>query len=122
MCSSDLSLKAKVLSIAVLPVLLFALAISLTTVLMLQQQAKKEVEDTRQRLLGEVRLTLQSYLEVALTAIKPLYDVAAAGDRTARAEAIKLLSSITYGRDGYFFGFDSETIRLFKGKSPDGVG
>ncbi len=117
-----LSLKAKVLSIAVLPVLLFALAISLTTVLMLQQQAKKEVEDTRQRLLGEVRLTLQSYLEVALTAIKPLYDVAAAGDRTARAEAIKLLSSITYGRDGYFFGFDSETIRLFKGKSPDGVG
>ncbi|MEE3509583.1 methyl-accepting chemotaxis protein [Pseudomonas sp. 10C3] len=117
-----LSLKAKVLSIAALPVLLFALAISLTTVLMLQQQAKKEVEDTRQRLLGEVRLTLQSYLEVALTAIKPLYDVAAAGDRTARAEAIKLLSSITYGRDGYFFGFDSETIRLFKGKSPDGVG
>nr|WP_248805455.1 methyl-accepting chemotaxis protein [Pseudomonas sp. MWU13-2100] len=117
-----LSLKAKVLSIAVLPVLLFALVISLTTVLMLQQQAKKELEETRQRLLGEARLTLKNYVEVALTTIKPLYDAASSGDQAARAEVIKLLSSITYGKDGYFFGFDSETIRLFKGSSPDGVG
>nr|WP_191486818.1 methyl-accepting chemotaxis protein [Pseudomonas sp. FEN] len=117
-----LSLKAKVLSIAVLPVLLFALVISLTTVLMLQQQAKKELEETRQRLLGEARLTLKNYVEVALTTIKPLYDAASPGDQAARAEVIKLLSSITYGKDGYFFGFDSETIRLFKGSSPDGVG
>ncbi|MGA8138172.1 MAG: methyl-accepting chemotaxis protein [Pseudomonas gingeri] len=117
-----LSLKAKVLSIAVLPVLLFALVISLTTVLMLQQQAKKELEETRQRLLGEARLTLKNYLDVALTTIKPLYDAATSGDLAARAEVIKLLSSITYGKDGYFFGFDSEAIRLFKGSSPDGVG
>lgn len=117
-----LSLKAKVLSLAVLPVLLFALVISLSTVFMLRQQAQKEVEETRSRLLGEAKTTLQSYVEVALNTIKPLYDAAAPGDQAARAEVAKLLSNITYGKDGYFFGYDSETVRLFKGNSPDGVG
>ncbi|SDA34502.1 methyl-accepting chemotaxis sensory transducer with Cache sensor [Pseudomonas sp. NFPP10] len=117
-----LSLKAKVLSLAVLPVLLFALVISLSTVLMLRQQAQKEVEETRNRLLTEAKATLQSYVEVALTTVKPLYDEAAQGDQAARAEVVKLLSNISYGKDGYFFGYDSETVRLFKGNSPDGVG
>jgi methyl-accepting chemotaxis protein len=117
-----MSLKAKVLSLAVLPVLLFALVISLTTLFILQEQARKEVEETRQRLLGDAKATLQSYVAVAMTTIKPLYDAAAPGDDAARAQVIKLLSSITYGKDGYFFGYDSNTVRLFKANSPEGVG
>ncbi|MBV4459262.1 cache domain-containing protein [Pseudomonas sp. COR58] len=117
-----LSLKAKVLSLAVLPVLLFALVISLTVLFILQEQAHKEVEQTRERLLGDAKATLQSYVAVAMTTIKPLYDAAAPGDTAARAQAIKLLSSIKYGKDGYFFGYDSETVRLFKANDPDGVG
>ncbi|PQP02655.1 chemotaxis protein [Pseudomonas frederiksbergensis] len=117
-----MSLKAKVLSLAVLPVLLFALVISLTTLFILQEQARKEVEETRQRLLSDAKATLQSYVAVAMTTIKPLYDAAAPGDDAARAQVIKLLSSITYGKDGYFFGYDSNTVRLFKANSPEGVG
>ncbi|MBT9265272.1 cache domain-containing protein [Pseudomonas sp. MG-9] len=117
-----LSLKAKVLSLAVLPVLLFALVISLTTLFILQQQAHTEVEQTRERLLVDAKATLQSYVAVAMTAIKPLYDAAAPGDNEARAQAIKLLSGIRYGKDGYFFGYDSETVRLFKANDPEGVG
>jgi methyl-accepting chemotaxis protein len=60
-----LSLKAKVLSLAVVPVLLFAVVISLTTVWILQGQARNEVEETRQRLLNDAKATLQSYVEVA---------------------------------------------------------
>ena len=117
-----MSLKAKVLSLAVLPVLLFALVISLTTLFILQEQARKEVEETRERLLSDAKATLQSYVAVAMTTIKPLYDAAAQGDDAARAQAIKLLSSISYGKEGYFFGYDSNTVRLFKANSPDGVG
>lgn len=117
-----LSLKAKVLSLSVLPVLLFALVISLTTAFILQEQAHKEVEETRQRLMSDAKATLQSYVAVAMTAIKPLYDAAAPGDEGARAQVVKLLSSISYGKDGYFFGYDSNTVRLFKANSPEGVG
>lgn len=117
-----MSLKAKVLSLAILPVLLFALVISLTTLFILQEQAHKEVEETRQRLLSDAKATLQSYVAVAMTTIKPLYDAAVPGDDAARAQVIKLLSSITYGKEGYFFGYDSNTVRLFKANSPEGVG
>ena len=117
-----MSLKAKVLSLAVLPVLLFALVISLTTLFILQGQARNEVEQTRERLLSDAKATLQSYVAVAMTTIKPLYDAAAPGDDTARAQAIKLLSNIAYGKEGYFFGYDSNTVRLFKANSPEGVG
>ena len=117
-----MNLKAKVLSLAVLPVLLFALIISLTTLFILQGQARQEVEVTRERLLSDAKSTLQSYVAVAMTTIKPLYDAAAQGDDAARAQAIKLLSNITYGKDGYFFGYDSNTVRLFKAKDPEGVG
>ncbi|MCU1751648.1 methyl-accepting chemotaxis protein [Pseudomonas sp. 6D_7.1_Bac1] len=117
-----LSLKAKVLSLSVLPVLLFALVISLTTAFILQEQARKEVEETRQRLMNDAKATLQSYVAVAMTTIKPLYDAAAPGDEAARAQVVKLLSSISYGKDGYFFGYDSNTVRLFKANSPEGVG
>ena len=117
-----LSLKVKVLSLAIVPVLLFALVISLTTVWILQGQARNEVDETRQHLLDAAKATLQSYVEVAMTTIKPLYDAAAPGDTAVRAEVVKLLSNTSYGKDGYFFGYDSETIRLFKGNSPDGVG
>ncbi|MDH0749218.1 methyl-accepting chemotaxis protein [Pseudomonas sp. GD03842] len=117
-----LNLKAKVLSLAVLPVLLFALIISVSTVVMLRQQADREVDETRQHLLAEARSTLQSYVAVAMGTIKPLYDASAPGDLQARAQVIKMLSQVKYAKDGYFFGYDSQAVRLFKGDSPDGIG
>jgi signal transduction histidine kinase len=29
---------------------------------------------------------------------------------------------INYGKEGYFFGYDSNIVRLFKANDPDGVG
>jgi methyl-accepting chemotaxis protein len=117
-----LNLKARVLSLAVLPVLLFALIVSVSTVVMLRDQAKREVEETRQHLLAEAKATLQSYVAVAMGTIKPLYDASAPGDMQARAQVIKMLSQVQYAKDGYFFGYDSQAVRLFKGSSPDGIG
>ncbi|MDY7559585.1 methyl-accepting chemotaxis protein [Pseudomonas sp. 10B1] len=117
-----LNLKTKVLSLAVLPVLIFALVISVTTVIMLQDQAKREVDDTRERLLNDAKANLQNFVAVALGAVKPLYDASAQGDKVARAQVVKMLSAISYGKDGYFFGYDSEAVRLFKGSSSDDIG
>ncbi len=117
-----LSLKAKVLSLAIVPVLMFGLVISATTVFMLHQQADREVSDTRERLLSEAKTTLQNYVAIAMTAIKPLYEASAPGDETAKATAIKLLSAVSYGKDGYLFGYDSQVIRIFRSTNPDGLG
>lgn len=117
-----LSLKGKVLSVAVVPVVLFALIISLCTLWILRQQAAQEVQETRERYLTDARASLQNYVAVALGTVKPIYDAADANDTLARAQVVKMLSTVTYGKDGYFFGYDSKAVRLFKGSSSEGVG
>ena len=54
--------------------------------------------------------------------MKGLYDGAAQGDMASRGQAIAILSKIKYGADGYFFGHDSNVVRLFRGDSPVDVG
>ncbi|MBD8496388.1 cache domain-containing protein [Pseudomonas syringae] len=117
-----LNLKAKVLLLAVVPVLLFALIISAATVYILQQQAELEVSDTRERLLEEAKTNLKDHVSIAISAIKPMYDAAAPGDETAKASAIKLFSAVSYGKDGYLFGYNSDVIRIFRSNSTDGLG
>ncbi|MDB6048118.1 MAG: chemotaxis protein [Pseudomonas sp.] len=117
-----LNLKAKVLSLAVLPVLIFALVISATTVIMLQDQAQKEVDEIRLRLMSDAKENLKNSVAVALGAITPMYNASAPGDMAARAQVVKMLSAISYGKEGYFFGYDSEAVRLFKSNSPDDIG
>ncbi|NWB93890.1 cache domain-containing protein [Pseudomonas agarici] len=117
-----LNLKTKMLFLAVLPVLTFAVVISIATVFMLQSQEQQEVQETRERLLADAKITLQNYVAVAMGMIKPIYEASAPGDMSTRAQVIKMLSAITYDKESYFFGYDSEAVRLFKGSSPQDIG
>ncbi|HHK4688656.1 TPA: cache domain-containing protein, partial [Pseudomonas aeruginosa] len=117
-----LTLKSKVLLLAMVPVLLFALVLSGGAVLILKKQADAEVKDTRERLLGDRRAELEHYVQIAMGSIQAEYDRSANGDLNARAEAIARLSKIKYGKDGYIFGYNSQVVRLFRGDSPVDVG
>ena len=117
-----LTLKAKVILLALVPVILFALVLSGTAARVLQNLAADEVAETRERLLQDKRSELEHYIQIALGSVKGLYDGAAQGDMASREQAIGILSKIKYGADGYFFGHDSNVVRLFRGDSPVDVG
>ncbi|TRO41232.1 methyl-accepting chemotaxis protein [Pseudomonas sp. ALS1131] len=117
-----LTLKAKVILLALVPVILFALVLSGTAARVLQSLAADEVAETRERLLQEKRSELEHYIQIALGSVKGVYDGAAQGDMASREQAIAILSKIKYGADGYFFGHDSNVVRLFRGDSPVDVG
>jgi methyl-accepting chemotaxis protein len=117
-----LTLKTKVILLALVPVILFALVLSGTAARVLQSLAADEVAETRERLLQEKRSELEHYMQIALGSVKGLYDGAAQGDMASREQAIAILSKIKYGADGYFFGHDSNVVRLFRGDSPVDVG
>ncbi|EJM84537.1 MULTISPECIES: methyl-accepting chemotaxis protein [unclassified Pseudomonas] len=117
-----MSFKTKILLLTLLPVMLFALVSGLSTRGTLQSQAEQEVAQTRERLLEESRTRLKDYASIARTSIAGLYDRAAAGDPSSRALAISRLSKMKYGDDGYFIGYDSQVVRLFRGDSSEGVG
>ncbi|PZP21857.1 methyl-accepting chemotaxis protein [Pseudomonas kuykendallii] len=117
-----LLLKTKVLILALLPVILLAIVLSLATAKILLSFADDEVNSMRERLMEESRGELQHYMQIALGSVQSLYDASAAGDMEARAQGIAILSKIKYGKDSYFFGYDSDMVRLFRGDSPVDVG
>jgi methyl-accepting chemotaxis protein len=117
-----MSFKTKILLLTLLPVLLFALVLGLSARSTLQAQAEQEVAQTRERLLEESRTRLKDYASIAQTSITELYERAAAGDLSGRALAISRLSNVKYGDDGYFIGYDSQVVRLFRGDSSEGIG
>jgi len=117
-----LTLKSKVVLLALIPVVLFALVLSGAAARVLQNLAAQEVEETRARLLQESRNELQHYVQIALGSVQALYDAAEQGDMASREQAIAILSKIKFGKDGYFFGHDSNVVRLFRGDSPVDVG
>ncbi|MCQ4327181.1 chemotaxis protein [Stutzerimonas stutzeri] len=117
-----ISLKKKVILLALMPVLLLALVLCGGTAKILSDRAEQEIATAREHLLEQSRKELQHYVDLALSAIDDLYQRSAEGDLAARAEAIERLSRIRFGSDGYFYGHDSEIVRLFRGSNPDGVG
>ncbi|MDG9923111.1 MULTISPECIES: methyl-accepting chemotaxis protein [unclassified Pseudomonas] len=117
-----LTLKTKVLLLALVPVILFALVLSGAAAKILTDLAEHEVAQTRERLVEESRQELKHYMQIALGSVQSLYDGATQGDMASREQAIAILSKIKYGKDGYFFGHDSSVVRLFRGDSPVDVG
>ncbi|PTU73735.1 methyl-accepting chemotaxis protein [Pseudomonas mangrovi] len=117
-----LTLKTKVMLLALVPVILFALVISGTAAKVLESLAAEEVAETRERLIAEKRSELQNYMQIATGAVNHLYQNASPGDMASRDEAIAILSKIKFGQDGYFFGHDSNVVRLFRSDSSVDVG
>ena len=110
------------LLLTLLPVLVFAVLLGVATSVTLMVRAEQDVAETRERLLAESRERLADYASIARTAVADLYEQAAPGDLSGRARAIARLSAMKYGDDGYFIGYDSQVVRLFRGDSGEGVG
>jgi methyl-accepting chemotaxis protein len=117
-----LTVKSKLLCLAIIPALLFALILSGVAAWVLQRSADQEMKETREKLVERNRDVLKNYVDVALTTIKPLHDASAPGDMAARDRALALLKPMKYGEDGYFFGYDTKGVRVFRGDSAAGVG
>jgi methyl-accepting chemotaxis protein len=117
-----ITLKTKVLLLALVPVLLFALVLSGAAAQILHSLAQEEIETARERMISDARARLEDYMKIGVSSVAHLYEPAAQGDLASRAEAIAILKKIKFGKDGYFFGHDSNVVRLFRGESSVDVG
>ncbi|MDY7561500.1 methyl-accepting chemotaxis protein [Pseudomonas sp. 10B1] len=108
-----LNLRSKVILLAIIPSLLLAAVISCITYVVLQKLASEEVEQTRSLLIEERKVSLKHYLEIAMAAIQPIYDASQPGDLEARANAVKVLRTLIYDKQSYFYGYNSASVRVF---------
>jgi two-component system, NarL family, sensor kinase len=112
-------LRTKIFLLGLAPLL-----VSLVLIALAVRQQERELA-TRQHALAEReymqarRTELRHYVDLAVSTVQPLYARGGPGDRE---EALRLLSALTYGEDGYFFVYDWDGTVLMHPRQPDILG
>ncbi|NOI64761.1 methyl-accepting chemotaxis protein [Vibrio sp. 99-8-1] len=113
----NLTIKARLYILAILPLLLIALGNMYFTRAELKELNDGHMTSSRASMMQSKQDELKSYLDIVDTVLAPLK-----ARNATREEAIAALFSIKYGKNGYFFGYDSKAIRLLQGQSEKGLG
>ena len=114
-------LKAKLLVVAAIPLLLSLALIAAAVLLQQRELARREHALVEGGYVSARRAELQNYVQLAMSMVKPLVD--AEGDKpAAQAQAMRLLQSLDYGNDGYFFVYDMHGTVLMHARQQELVG
>jgi two-component system NarL family sensor kinase len=114
-------LRLKVFLLAVIPLLA---SLGLIAVAVTQQQAKLYAQEralVESAYMAAKQTELRNYVDIAQSTIAPLYDTRR-DDEAIRQEAMRLLESLAYGIDGYFFVFDTGGRSVMHPRQPELVG
>jgi methyl-accepting chemotaxis protein len=106
-------LRSKVILLALVPTFILAAALSAVSITVLFRLAQEEVEQARQLLLKERSAALENHVQMAVSSVKAIYDTSTFGDVEARDRAVQIMRKLSYGEQGYFFGYDRDIVRLF---------
>src|SRR6218665_2708394 len=114
-------LRSKILLLAILP-----LVASLVLIALAVRQQERELlareHAAMQRAYMEARRDeLRHYVELAVSTLKPLY-LKGGDDAANQREALRLLASLDYGQDGYFFVYDLDGRVLMHSRQPELLG
>ena len=120
-----MKLKAKIVLLAIVPFL--AAIASIETGVREEATALAETQHatTQAAYMASKEIELKHYVELATTAIAPLYDAGqdnARDDAMLRTRALEVLEKMDFGKDGYFFVYDMHGRSLMHPREPDLVG
>ncbi len=115
-------LKIKIITLALLPLLLLAGMITFVSVKQAQALAELEIVAVEQNLLASKRSELKNYVNLAEAAIEQTLKLPWLHDFEAKERVKHILKELTYGEDGYFFVYDQQGINLVHPAQPELVG
>ncbi|ABE35165.1 histidine kinase family protein [Paraburkholderia xenovorans LB400] len=120
-----MKLKAKIVLLAIVPFL--AAIASIETGVRREATALAETQHatTQAAYMASKEIELKHYVELATTAIAPLYNAGqdnARDDAMLRTRALETLKKMDFGEDGYFFVYDMHGRSLMHPREPDLVG
>lgn len=121
MDSSTMQLKAKIALLAILPLVVVAAAFAAVIALQASRLAAEQTATIDASLMQSKRVELEHYIDLALSAIGPLY-ASGRDDAATRHEAEAILARMNFGRDGYYFVYDLHGRSLVHPREPDIVG
>jgi two-component system NarL family sensor kinase len=120
-----MKLKVKIFLLAIAPFLLAIAGIGAGVREQATSLARAQRATVEAAYMSSKRKELEHYVELATSAIAPLYDASGANardDRMARREALAILAKMDFGPDGYFFVYDMHGNALMHPREPNLVG
>ena len=116
-----MKLKAKILLLAVAPLLVAIAVIGALLVVETRKLEGQQAQLLEDVLISTKRDELRNYISLALTSIDHLYG-AGRDDEVAKEQARAILSSMNFGDDGYFYVYAYDGLNLVHPRQPDLVG
>jgi len=117
MSLNNFSIKTRLLIISTIPVLLIAITLVMIFDNQIDSLIETQTNSATEMLRDEKKQELKNIVDLAYNTIKPIYDT----DGTIE-QGVQLLSRMEFGKDGYIFGYDSNSVRVFSGSSSAGIG
>lgn len=117
----SVKLRQKVIFLAIAPLIVALCAIALFVRQQAVTLAAQQRATIQQAYLASKQAELQHYVELASHSIAHLVD-SGRRDAQAQAEAMRILSTLSFGDDGYFFVYDLQGKSLMHPRQPELVG
>src|SRR6266571_979090 len=116
-----MKLRQKVIFLAIAPLILALCAIALFVRHQAITLAQQQRETIQQAYLASKEAELKHYVALASHSIAHLYE-SGRSDPATLEEAKRILSTLSYGDDGYFFVYDMKGNNLMHPRQPELVG
>lgn len=114
-------LKLKVFLLAVIPLLASLALIALAVRQQERSLSERERALVESAYMANKEAELRHYVDLARSVIAPLYE-SGRDDAAGKSEAMRLLASLDYGADGYFFLYDMNGRNLMHPRQPELMG
>lgn len=116
-----MQLKQKIVALAILPLLLAIAVIGALVLSHAQRLGEQQELLIETSIIASKKTELQNYVELALSAIAPLY-ASGRDDAVTQQQVLAILLGLDYGSDGYFFVYDNTGRNLMHPRQPELVG
>lgn len=117
-----MSLKLKLLLITIVPMIAIAIGIGAATYYQALVLIESETAAVEKRILDAKKQEIRNYISLALTTIDQIYTEEPGGREAAQEEVKKILHTMTFGEDGYFFVYQLDGTNLVHPKLAHLVG
>ncbi|WCE28342.1 cache domain-containing protein [Vibrio sp. SCSIO 43137] len=99
-------LKAKLILLTLIPLIMVTASISWIAIYQAKSLGDKEVEIFRQNLIKSRESALKDSVDLAISAIRPIYDNPSLDKEQAKQAVKQVINELRFGSDGYFFVYD----------------
>ncbi|WP_281647973.1 cache domain-containing protein [Parendozoicomonas sp. Alg238-R29] len=119
-----MTLKIKILLLALLPLIIMSVAITTLNQRQARDLSEQEIATFERNLLASKREQLQHYVDLALASIHHTLSLLehGASREYVESEVKRQLNELAYGDDGYFFAYTLDGVNLVHPVQPELVG